>query len=133
MIRAAGARGVTPLRTGSSVATKRQVETKLRQLIGRLHGADEGVEALAKALPEAKVIEVVVPDLDQTYWTKLEHGRMGPLHPGAPDRADIRLEAGSDVLVEIVDGERSLFSSYVAGRVKVEASFADLLRLRKLA
>ena len=58
---------------------------------------------------------------------------MGPLHKGAPDRADIRLEAGSDVLVEIVDGKRSLFSSYVAGRVKVEASFADLLRLRKLA
>ena len=115
------------------MATKRQVETKLRQLIGRLHDADQGVEALAKALPEAKVIEVVVPDLDQVYWTTLENGRMGPLHKRAPDRADIRLEAGSDVLVEIVDGNRSLFSSYVAGRVKVEASFADLLRLRKLA
>ena len=108
MIPAAGAPGVHASANGSSVATKRQVETKLRQLIGRLHDADQGVEALAKALPEAKVIEVVVPDLDQMYWTTLENGRMGPLHKRAPDRADIRLEAGSDVLVEIVDGLLSL-------------------------
>jgi hypothetical protein len=33
----------------------------------------------------------------------------------------------------LIDGKRSLFSSYLAGRVKVEASIGDLLRLRRLA
>jgi SCP-2 sterol transfer family protein len=115
------------------VATKRQVETKLRELIKRLEEADEGVTALSGALPEPRVIEVYLPDLDESFWTELASGKMGKLHAGKPHQADIRLEADSDDLVEVLDGRRSMFSSYVAGRMKVEASFADIMRLRKLA
>ncbi len=115
------------------MATKRQVEGKLRALIQRLDKADEGVDALSKALPERRIVEVVVPDLDASYWTELSGGRMGQLRKGPAKGADIRLTANSDELIQVVNGERSLFSSYVGGKVKVEASFADLLRLRKLA
>jgi hypothetical protein len=115
------------------VATKREVEAKLRELIGRLDAAEDGVEALARALPEPKVIKVEVPDLGETYWAELAAGRMGKLRRGVPPAADIRVRADSDELVQMVDGKRSLFSSYIGGRVKVEASFADLMRLRKLA
>jgi hypothetical protein len=115
------------------VATKRQVETKLRGLIRRLGQTDEGMAALADALPEPRIIEVYLSDLDETFWTELASGRMGKLHAGNPDRRDIRLEAESDDLIEVLDGRRSMFSSYVAGRMKVEASFADIMRLRKLA
>jgi SCP-2 sterol transfer family len=115
------------------VATKRQVETKLRELIRRLADTQEGVSALSDALPEPRVIEVYVTDLDAAYWAELAGGRMGPLQRGSPDRADMRLEATSDDLVDVLDGRRSMFSSYIAGRVKVEASFADIMRLRKLA
>lgn len=115
------------------MATKRQVESKLRELIARLDGAAGGVEALSRALPETRVVEVNVPDLDATYWTELAGGRMGSLHRGRPERGDIRLTADSDELVAMVDGKRSLFSSYLGGRVRVEASFSDLMRLRKLA
>jgi hypothetical protein len=115
------------------VATKRQVETKLRELIQRLAKTEEGVNALSDALPEPRVIEIRVPDLDASYWSELSDGKMGPLHRGAAERADMRLEAMSDDLVDVLDGRRSMFSSYVAGRMKVEASFADIMRLRKLA
>ena len=115
------------------MATKRLVESKLRELISRLDRAQEGQESLSRALPETRVIEVFVSDLDQTYWTELAAGRMGALRKGRPEGTDIRVEAESDVLVEMVDGERSIFSSYLGGRVKIEASFADLMRLRKLA
>ena len=115
------------------MATKRLVESKLRELISRLDQAQEGQEGLSRALPETKVIEVFVSDLDQSYWAELAGGRMGQLRKGRPEMTDIRVEAESDVLVEMVDGERSIFSSYLGGRVKVEASFNDLMRLRKLA
>jgi predicted lipid carrier protein YhbT len=116
------------------VATKRQVEAKLRELMRRLDGANQDVHAsLSESLPDGRVIEVTVPDLEAAYWTELRHGRMTRLHTGAPDRADIRIRVGSDDLVALVDGRRSLFSSYVGGQVKIEASFSDLLRLRKLA
>ena len=115
------------------MATNQQVEAKLRELIRRLEAAEEGKEALARALPEPRVIQVEVPDLGQTYWTELAGGRMGTLRKGASPGADIRIRADSDELVQMVDGKRSLFSSYIGGKVKIEASFADLMRLRKLA
>lgn len=114
------------------MATKGQVEAKLRELIGRLDDTDEGVAALADAMPERRTIEVIVPDLDSSFWTELRGGRMGSLHRGQPDEADIRITAESDELVDMVDGKRSLFSSYLGGRVKIEASFADIMRLRRL-
>ena len=116
------------------MATKQQVERKLLELIMRLDGADGKVHgSLADTLGEPKVIEVEVPDLGSSYWTELSGGRMGPLQQGSPPQADIRIRVDSDHLVELVDGHKSLFSSYIAGSVKIEASLTDLLRLRKLA
>ena len=88
--------------------------------------------SLADTLPEARVIEVVLPDVDLSYWTQMAKGRMGALHRGAPPQSDIRVRVGSDHLVDLVDGKRSLFSSYLAGQVKIEASLSDLMRLRRL-
>jgi hypothetical protein len=115
------------------VATERQVEQKLRQLIRRLEEAGGGTrDSLAGALPDRRVVHVHVTDLDTDYWTDLIGGRMGPLRRGSPPRSDIVIQVSGDHLVELVDGRASLFSSYVGGRVKIEASFADLMRVRKL-
>ena len=115
------------------MATKREVESKLKQLISRLSDAQDAQGALAKTLPDAKVVMVTVPDLEEDYWTVMESGRMDRLHRGSPERADIKIRVASDQLVAIVDGKASLFSAYVSGQVKIEASLSDLLRLRKLA
>jgi hypothetical protein len=116
------------------VAAKRQVEQKLRELIKRLKLADGQVHSsLADTLPEPRIIQIVIPDLDSTYWTEMSGGMMGRLHTGPPARADIRVRCTSDHLVEMVDGQRSLFSSYLSGQLKIEASFTDMLRLRNLA
>jgi putative sterol carrier protein len=117
------------------VATNRQVEAKLRELVRRLDRADPDVqESLAETLPEPKIIEVKITDLDSVYWTQLQGGRMSAPHKGPPaEEADIRVRLSSDHLLELMDGERSLFASFVGGHVKIEASFSDLMRLRKLA
>jgi predicted lipid carrier protein YhbT len=116
------------------VATRRQVETKLRELIRRLASAGDDVHgSLSETMPEGRVIEVTVPDLEAAYWTEMREGRMTRLHTGPPGRADIRVRVRSDDLVALVEGRKSIFSSYVGGKVKIEASFSDLLRLRKLA
>ncbi len=116
------------------MATKRQVERKLRELIQRMDGADAHVRgSLADALPDAKIIELTVADLPATYWAKLSDGRMHDLHVGPADKADIRVRLGSDHLVDLVDGKASLFSSFLTGSIKIDASVWDLLRLRGLA
>ena len=115
------------------MATRREVETKLRTLIKRLDRADPAVrDSLADSLPDTKTIELVVTDMDATYWTEMSGGGLGSLHKGPPPTSDIRVEVSGDHLVELVDGKASLFSSYLAGQVKIQASLGDLMRLRKL-
>ncbi len=119
--------------TEESLASRSLVEAKLRELIGRLHTSDDGARTLKETLPEPRILSVRVPDLDAEYWTELAGGRMGPLHRGAPPAGHIAVTASSDDLVRLVDGHESLFSAYLAGRVRVRAGFGDLLRLRRLA
>jgi len=115
------------------VATETQVEAKLQELIKRLEGDDGARDSFSSSLPEPRVVALEITDLGAGYWTELAAGRMSELHSGLPDRWDIRVRAGSDDLVALVDGHRSLFSAVVSGQVKVDASITDLMRLRKLA
>jgi len=116
------------------VATKRDVEAKLRQMIARLGEAGDDVhDNLAKVLPEGRIVQIEVSDLDSSYWTKLAAGRLGTLHKGDAEETDIKLRASSDDLVAMIDGELGLLKSYLSGRVRIEASLSDLLALRRLA
>lgn len=116
------------------MATKRQVESKLRELTRRLGDADAGVrDSLARSMPDARIIELSVTDLGITYWSRMLGGTLSEVTEGRPQRADIRVRVASDDLVQLVDGRRSLFSSYLSGQVKIDASLSDLMRLRKLA
>lgn len=111
---------------------KELVATKLQELMDRLDEADEEVQnRLARALP-MRIIQIEVPDIDASFWTELEDGRMDGLHEGRIEDADIRVTARSDNLVDMIDGKKSLFSSYVAGHIRIDASMGDLFALRKL-
>ncbi|HEX5947992.1 MAG TPA: SCP2 sterol-binding domain-containing protein [Actinomycetota bacterium] len=112
------------------MASTEEVERKLEELITRL-GSEAGQE-LGRSLPDRRALALHVGDLDVEWWTELEGGRLGPLRRGTFEAADIRITAHSDDLVELIDGEAALFSAYLAGRIRIEASFSDLLLLRRL-
>ena len=116
------------------MASREEVERELHRLMKRFERADSDVKgSVAAALPDRRVIEISLTDLGTSYWTELSGGAMAPLREGAPPQTDIRIRMTSDHLVDLAEGRASMFSSYLAGRVKVEASVGDLLRLRKLA
>ena len=78
-------------------------------------------------------ISVTIPDLGLTFVTELGTGD-DPVReavPGEPP-ADIRLTAKSDEVVSLAQSPMNIGRSWVAGRVKIEASMKDLFRLRKL-
>ena len=114
------------------MASRDDVQQRLEEVIARLAASDRGARSLADTLPEPRVLTVHVTDLPADFWTVLEAGKMGPLREGEPEEADIRIRAPSDTLLDLIDGRGSLFSAYLAGRVRIDASMSDLLRLRKL-
>jgi hypothetical protein len=112
------------------VATKPEVERQLAALMARLDGNEANVRS---AIPSRKVLRCHVPDLDATWYSVVDDGHVSPPTEVSPNgSADITLTVGSDDLVDLVSGRVSFLSAFTAGKVRVDASIVDLLRLRSL-
>lgn len=76
-----------------------------------------------------------ITDLDTTFTGRLEGGRIevDDTVPGPPPaKAQIRLAMTGDDLVALVNGELNFAKAWASGRVRLEAGFRDLLKLRSL-
>ena len=74
-----------------------------------------------------------VPDLGVTFCGELADGQLVDVRvEQAPEPGQIKLTVSSDDLVALVDGELPFPRAWASGRVKLDASLKDLLRLRSL-
>lgn len=99
-------------------------------------------ERLAAVDPEIRSRYVVtrtlacrVPDLDVVFLATLNDEGIEQLRRmdgSDTDGAQVRLATASDDLLALVDGELSPPMAWATGRLKVQASPLDLLKLRSL-
>ena len=112
------------------MATKAEVERQLTALMARLDGNEANVRS---AIPTRKVLRCLVPDLGAAWYSVVDQGHVSPPTEAPPNgRADITLQVGSDDLIDLVEGRISFLSAFSSGKLKVDASIVDLLRLRSL-
>ena len=108
------------------MATMEECAAALDEFATKLGGMDESDKGLVRT------VSLRVPDLDVTFHGVLRAGVLEDVTTEPRDRAQIRLTITSDDLVRLVAGQLNFASSWARGRVKLEASFGDLLKLRKL-
>lgn len=115
------------------MATPEECEQALRELSTILAGAaGSGERALQRS------VSCSVTDLDVVFAGELRDGRIEDIAAVDPDgsaksaKADIRLTTTSDDLLKLVDGTLGFGTAWSRGRLRVDASIMDLLRLRKL-
>ncbi|MCC5034316.1 SCP2 sterol-binding domain-containing protein [Streptomyces sp. WAC 00631] len=104
----------------------------LERLSENLAGADDDVRGAAAM---NRSLSCHITDLDTTFTGRLADGRIEDVTaaPGPPaEKAQIRLSTTSDDLVAMVNGELHFARAWGSGRVRLEAGFRDLLRLRSL-
>ncbi|MFE2875008.1 SCP2 sterol-binding domain-containing protein [Streptomyces roseus] len=114
------------------MATIDECRAALDRLSGNLAQADGGVRGAA-ALDRS--LSCHITDLDQTFTGRLEDGRIrvDAVSPGPPaTKAQIRLAMTGDDLVAMVAGDLKFAKAWASGRVRLEAGFRDLLRLKSL-
>jgi hypothetical protein len=115
-----------------TMATTQECRSALDKLSDNLANADGAVRGAA-ALDRS--LSCHITDLDITFTGRLDTGRIKVLDTlqGAPrDKAQIRLAMKGDDLVAMVNGELNFAKAWASGRVRLEAGFRDLLRLRTL-
>jgi hypothetical protein len=114
------------------MATMEQCRTALDQFSGNLSKAPGDVR---RAAAMDRSLTCWITDLDVTFTGRLRDGTIQDVTdaPGPPkERAEIRLALSGDDLVDMVEGRLNFAHAWATGRVKLEASFRDLLRLRTL-
>lgn len=110
------------------MATIEQVEGTFADLVGRLDALEPRQRAM---LPSRRTLQATCTDLDASWHATWRSGTFSDVIDGEPDRrADIRIRLSSDDLVELAAGRLDFSRALGEGRVKVDASMTDLLRLR---
>ena len=113
-----------------TVASKAEVERALRALLDRLSGNAADVRS---AIPGRRVFRCDVPDLSTSWYSVVADGKVSTPTEEPPDGpVDITLRVDSDAFVDLVEGRLSFVSAFASGKVRVDASIMDLLRLRAL-
>jgi hypothetical protein len=113
------------------MATAEESRTALETLAGRLSEIDPRKRGTVLA---DRSLSATVTDLGVTFVTKLGPDGAAPVTeagPGDPP-AQVRFSAPSDELIAVAADPGLFVRAWLTGRVKVEASIGDLLRLRKL-
>lgn len=111
------------------MASVDEVEAVLERLLRKLGDVDDATRSL---LPTRRTIEASCPDLGLVRHAAWQQGALTMLDEPPPRRCDIRISVHSDDLLEIMDGDLSFSRAYTSNRLRLDASMADLLRLRAL-
>ena len=115
------------------MATKDECAQALERLAAKMGGLDGDRRAQNSV---ERTVSCTVPDLGVAFHGRLKDARL--LDVASYDdlkmlpQAQIRLTIPSDDLPALVDGRLNFLQAWTAGRIKVSASFGDLLRLRKI-
>jgi hypothetical protein len=112
------------------MATAEECKAALERLTARI--ADMDSHDRNKHLMD-RTMSLRVPDLDMTFATRLGPDGAEPVQLADESvPAQVRFTAHSDVVVAVGENPGLFMREWLSGKLKVHASFLDLLHLRKL-
>jgi predicted lipid carrier protein YhbT len=112
------------------MATAQEARSALERIAARLTEVD--ADELARHVVE-RTISCRVPDLGLIFLTRIHEGGLDDFQiVDDADSAQVRLTVNSNDLVALADDELHVAKAWATGRLKIEASLGDLLRLRKI-
>jgi predicted lipid carrier protein YhbT len=111
------------------MATVEECEAAMHKLAERMQ-SPEAADARGKVLERS--VSCTLRDLGVTFAGELRGGGIEGIQKVDRPTGQIKLTTTSDDLVALVDGRLNLAKAWAAGRLKIDASVFDLLRLRAL-
>ena len=110
------------------MATAEECEQALADLADRL-SANESAQ---QRVSFDRSLTCTIRDLDLIFAGRLNGGHLVEIRRAQSKDAQIKLSMNSDDLVALVAGRLKMASAWATGRVRIDASIRDMLRLRSL-
>lgn len=118
---------------GGGLATLEQCQQAVASLVDRLADVDPDVR---RKYAVERTLACRVPDLDVVFLARFEEdgtiGEVTVAHASTAGTAQVRVAASSDDLIALIEGRLAAPTAWATGRLKIDASMLDLLKLRAL-
>lgn len=111
------------------MASVEECEAALHDLAARLRSVD--AETREQHVVD-RTLSAWISDLKECFTGRLGADGLTDIRRGGQHDGQVRLKLKSDDLIALTKGELSFPVAWASGRVKVDASITDLLRLRTL-
>ena len=106
-----------------------ECEQAFQTLADRLARADQSTRKKA-ALDRTLCCRL--RDLDVVFTGRIHDGLLSDVARADDASAQVRMTMSSDDLLKLVDGTLNMAAAWASGRVRIDASLLDLLRLRSI-
>lgn len=84
-----------------------------------------------KLAGKTRVIQLAVPDAE-SYWFHIVDGKIDRIDQGLHPAPDVVVTAHKETLLAVFNGQTKAMHAYLTGKVKVKASFGDILFAKSL-
>ena len=111
------------------MASPEECERAFHALADRLAAVDP---ADRKHTSLDRSLSCTLKDLDVIFGARLHNGELTDIHRVDTADAQVKLKMTSDDLVAMTDGDLNFAKAWSSGRVKIDASVFDLLKLRSI-
>ena len=112
------------------MATLKQCEKAVAALVNRLAEVDPDVR---RKYAVERTVACRVRDLDVVFLARFdEDGTISDLQVAEDGTAQVKLSANSDDLIALIEGRMGVPTAWATGKLKIDASMLDLLKLRSL-
>lgn len=111
------------------MASVEECEQAFHGLAAKLAGADPAARQKASF---DRSLTCTLKDLKVTFAGQLRGGQLVDIHQVDKPDAQVKMTMSSDDLLKLVAGELAMASAWATGRVKIDASVFDLLKLRSV-
>jgi predicted lipid carrier protein YhbT len=112
------------------VATLAEVEKAVQGLLERLAEVDPDVR---RKYAVERTVACRVRDLDMVFLGAFDdEGTLRDLTVAERGDGQVKLAANSDDLIALIEGRLSVPTAWATGKLKIDASMLDLLKLRSL-
>ncbi len=112
------------------MATLEECQASVASLVERLDQVDPEVR---RKYAVERTMACRVRDLDVVFLAEFaEDGTISEVVTAPSGTAQVRLSASSDDLIALIEGRLALPTAWATGRLRIDASMLDLLKLRAL-
>ena len=112
------------------MATLQECEQAVAALVERLAEVDPDVR---RKYAVERTVACRVPDLEVVFLARFDDdGTITDLQVAESGTAQVKLSASSDDLIALIEGRLAVPTAWATGKLKIDASMFDLLKLRAL-